>query len=71
MAKDKGPTSISASKAAGILGLTVEEVQELVNRGHLREAKAKGRRYMTWSDQVEELARLGAAEIRRSKLEGM
>ena len=71
MAKDKGPTSISATKAAEILGLTVEEVKELVNRKHLREARVPGRKYMTWSDQVAELARLGAAEIRRSKLQGM
>jgi hypothetical protein len=70
-AKDDRPTSISATKAAQILGLTVEEVRELVNRGHLRDAKVKGRRYMTWDSQVRDLARLGAAEIRRSKLQGM
>jgi excisionase family DNA binding protein len=66
-----GPTSISATKAAQILGLTVEEVRELINRKHLREAKVSGRKYMTWDEQVRELARLGAAEIRRSKLQGM
>lgn len=70
MAQDK-PTTLSAGKAAGILGLTVEEVRELVHRGHLREARVRDRRYMVWSDQVAELARLGAVEIRRSKLRGM
>lgn len=71
MGKKDGPNSISATKAASILGLTVEEVKELIHRKHLREARVSGRKYMTWDDQVHDLARLGAAEIRRSKLQGM
>ena len=60
--------SISVTKAAKILGLNGGEVVELILRGHLRNARVVGRNYMAWEDQVKELAKLGVAEIRRSKL---
>lgn len=68
MPKDKsaGSDSISHSMAAEMLGLTTEEVADLVRDGHLRAAGKSGRdARRVWRDQVEAMARMGAAEIRR------